>query len=52
MNRRLRPSPWSVLRNLIAGSYNPRERLRLTIRNTRRKAGGRGCCGNYGEPGC
>ncbi|MGH3441969.1 MAG: hypothetical protein ACRDUY_07980 [Nitriliruptorales bacterium] len=29
------------------------EKIRLTIRNNARKAlTGKGCCGNYGEPGC
>jgi len=52
MSRRLRPSPSSFVRNLAAGPYSPFERMRLMVSNVRRKAGGRGCCGNYGEPGC
>jgi hypothetical protein len=52
MNRRLRVSPSSFVRNLTAGSYGPLERLRLIADNLRRKTGGKGCCGNYGEPGC
>jgi hypothetical protein len=52
MRRRVRPSPPSFLRNITAGRYNPFERARLVIGNIRRKADGRGCCGNYGEPGC
>jgi len=26
--------------------------VRLIVSNVRRKSGGRGCCGNYGDPGC
>ncbi len=52
MSRRARPSPPSFLRNLGNGSYGPLERLRVIVSNVRRKSGGRGCCGNYGEPGC
>src|SRR2546428_710497 len=52
MSRRLRPSPSSFVRNLAAGPYSPFERMRLMVGNVRRKAGGRGCCGKYGEAGC
>jgi len=52
MSRELRPSPSSFLRNFTSGSYGPIQRVRLAIANVRRKSGGRGCCGNYGEPGC
>jgi hypothetical protein len=50
--RRRRPSPSSFLRNVTAGSYGPFERVGVIVSNIRRKAGGKGCCGNYGEPGC
>lgn len=52
MSRQTRPSPPGFLRNLVAGPYGPIERLRVIAGNVRRKGGGRGCCGNYGEPGC
>ena len=52
MSRQVRPSPPSFLRNLTAGSYGPLERVRLIVSNVRRKSGGRGCCGSYGDPGC
>src|SRR2546427_12650922 len=52
MSRRLGPSPSSFVRNLAAGPYSPLERMRLMVSNVPRKAGGRGRCGNYGEPGC
>ncbi len=46
------PSPSSFLTNLRSGRYGPLHRFRLVVSNTLRKTGGRGCCGNYGEPGC
>jgi len=52
VSRPARPSPNSFLRNARSGPYGPIERLRLIISNVSRKAGGKGCCGNYGEPGC
>jgi hypothetical protein len=52
MSRPARPSPGSLFRNAMAGSYGPMERLRVIANNVRRKAGGKGCCGNYGDPGC
>lgn len=52
MRRPARPSPNSFLRNLTAGSYGPLERVRVIASNISRKAGGKGCCGNYGDPGC
>jgi hypothetical protein len=47
-----RPSPSSFMSNLRAGSYGPLARVRLAVSNVLRKTGGKGCCGNYGEPGC
>ena len=47
-----RPSPSSFFSNLRAGSYGPVERVRVIVANVNRKRGGKGCCGNYGEPGC
>jgi len=38
--------------NLAAGRYGPLARVRVIVTNIGRKRGGRGCCGNYGEPGC
>jgi hypothetical protein len=52
MNRFVRPSPSSFLRNALGGSYGPVERVRVILTNIGRKRGGRGCCGNYGDPGC
>jgi hypothetical protein len=52
MSRFPRASPGGVFKNLTAGSYGPLERLRVIASNVGRKMGGRGCCGNYGEPGC
>lgn len=52
MSRGVNPSPNSFVRNLLAGSYGPVERLRVIRSNIRRKTGRKGCCGNYGEPGC
>ena len=52
MTRRIRPSPFSFLRNVTSGSYGPLERVRAIANNVRRKTGGKGCCGNYGDPGC
>jgi len=52
MSRKARPSPNSFFRNLGAGSYGPFERLQVIVGNVRRKAGGKGCCGHYGDPGC
>jgi len=52
MSRTARPSPRSLFSNFMAGSYGPLERLRVFSNNLRRKSGGKGCCGNYGEPGC
>ena len=43
----------SLFRNLGAGNYSPPERLRRIVSNMLRKAVTRkGCCGNYGDPGC
>ena len=47
-----RPSPGGFFANLTAGSYGPLERLRVIASNINRKRGGKGCCGNYGDPGC
>jgi len=40
------------MRNLVAGPYGPLERVRVIVTNIGRKSGRKGCCGNYGDPGC
>jgi hypothetical protein len=52
VGRAIRPSPSSFVRNALGGSFGPVERIRVAVGNIRRKGGGRGCCGNYGDPGC
>ncbi|HEY1455897.1 MAG TPA: hypothetical protein VGG31_05330 [Candidatus Dormibacteraeota bacterium] len=52
MSRPARPSPSSFLANFRSGSYGPFERIRVALANVRLKAGGKGCCGHYGDPGC
>jgi hypothetical protein len=57
VTRRPRRQPvQTFFANLSAGDYNPLERVRRIggnllrrdwLRHTRR-----GCCGNYGDPGC
>jgi hypothetical protein len=44
--------PLTALRNLFAGDYSPGERMRRVISNVGRRRPNRGCCGNYGDPGC
>jgi hypothetical protein len=52
MSGRPRPSTGGFFTNLRAGPYGPIERARVAFANVLRKRGGKGCCGNYGEPGC
>jgi hypothetical protein len=43
----------SMFTNLRAGNYSLPERVRLIFKNVGRKVATRkGCCGNYGDPGC
>ena len=44
--------PLTALRNLVAGDFTPVERVRHVIKNLGRRRPDRGCCGNYGDPGC
>jgi len=49
--------PITALRNLTAGDYGPLDRARHVVNNMRRRnwlgtGRTRGCCGNYGDPGC
>jgi hypothetical protein len=44
--------PPTFLRNLFAGSHGPLDRVRRVATNLARRSPSRGCCGNYGEPGC
>jgi hypothetical protein len=50
LRRELRELTQGYLKNL--GNPPPwPQKLAVIVRN-RRRALGRGCCGNYGEPGC
>ena len=36
--------------NVVSGGYTVRERVARVVHNLSHRR--RGCCGNYGEPGC